>query len=218
MAFQLPDNTQRLVIVGRTGTGKTQAAAWQLAMRDIGFFRWIIFDFKGDELLNDMGATEIDLGELPKKPGLYIVHPTPDETEGVEDYLWKIWASGNIGLFIDEGYMIGNSAAFRALLTQGRSKRIPMIILSQRPVWLSRFVFSEADFYQVFWLNDSEDRKAMQRFIPFDMERRQQKFHSVYYAVSLDSIDILSPAPDKERILQQINAKTARTKERLRLL
>jgi len=216
--FILPRDDQRLVIVGRNGTGKTQAGAWQLAMRRLHNRRWIIFDFKGDELLNEMGATELDVGKLPKKPGLYITHPLPHQEDEVEEYLWKIWQEGHIGLFIDEGYMLGNSAAFRALLTQGRSKKIPMIILSQRPAWISRFVFSEANFYQVFHLNDRDDRKSMQRFVPYDLEIRQPPFHSVYYYVDKDEVQVLGPAADRNRILATVDAKLAGTKERLRLL
>jgi len=216
--FKLPKNDHRLVIVGRTGTGKTQAAAWQLVMRNIGHFIWIIFDFKGDHLLNQLGAVEITLTQMPKKPGLYIVHPLPHQNEQVETMLWEIWRRGNIGVFIDEGYMIGDSAAFRAMLTQGRSKRIPMIILSQRPVWLSRFVFSEADYYQVFRLNDRDDRKTMSRFIAADLETKLPDYHSVYFTVANEDTTILAPAPDQEIIIETAEIKLAGTKERLRLI
>jgi DNA helicase HerA-like ATPase len=156
--LRLPNDTQRIAIVGRTGSGKTYAAAWHLSKRNFDTMPWIIFDFKYDPLLQNLGAIELPLGTLPDKPGLYIVHPFPDDKEGIDNYLWQIWKHENIGVFIDEGYMVGDSSAFRAILTQGRSKRIPMIILSQRPVWLSRFVFSEADFFQVFQLNILNDR------------------------------------------------------------
>jgi len=218
--FKAPNDTQRLVIVGRTGTGKTYAGAWQLAMRRFDRMPWIIVDYKRDALLNDIGATEIQIGALPAKPGLYIVHPLPDDKEAMETWFWAIWGRENIGLYIDEGYMIGDSAAFRALLTQGRSKKIPMIILSQRPVYLSRFVFSEADFHQVFHLNDKDDRKTMQRYLgdAVKLDAKIEKYHSTYYNVSEDAAVILSPAPDEETMFAVFDEKLARTKERLRVL
>jgi hypothetical protein len=218
--FVLPKDDQRLVIIGRTGTGKTYAGAWQLAMRRFDRIPWIIFDYKGDKLLNDLGATEIQVGYIPKKPGLYIVHPLPSQKEEVEQMMWKIWSNERIGLFIDEGYMIGDSEAFRALLTQGRSKKIPMIILSQRPSWLSRFVFSEANFYQVFHLNDKEDRKTMSRYLGdgVNIETRLPEYQSVYYSVDNDTVTVLAPAPDQETLFRVVDRKNALTKERLRAL
>ena len=198
----LPNDTQRLAIVGRTGSGKTQAAAWHLSNRSYDKMPWIIFDFKYDTLLNEIdGVQELKLGQIPKKPGLYIVHPMPDQEDEVDDYLIKIWANENIGVYIDEGYMIKDRRALRSILTQGRSKHIPMIILSQRPVWLSRFVFSEADFYQIFWLNDQRDRKTLAAFVPFDMHEKLENYHSIYYDVGNDKLYRWQPVPDKETIL-----------------
>jgi hypothetical protein len=200
--FVQPRDDQRLVIVGRTGSGKTQAGAWQLAMRNFDAMPWIILDYKRDHLLNDINAQNLKLGKLPSKPGLYIVHPMPTDNDAVEEYMWRIWAHENIGLFIDEGYMLGNSAAFRALLTQGRSKRIPMIILSQRPAWLTQFVFSEADYYQVFHLNNKEDRKKLENYMGenFKLAASMQDFHSQYYVVAKDRGMVLTPAPSAAKI------------------
>jgi len=201
--MNLPSDSQRIAIVGRTGSGKTQSAAWHLSKRSFDTKPWIMFDYKGDELLNEIeGTQEIDLATVPKKPGLYIVHPLPDDNESVENYLWQIWANENIGLYFDEGYMIGDSPALRAILTQGRSKHLPVIILSQRPVWLSRFVFSESDFFQLFHLNDVRDRKTMRAFVPADLDARLPQYHSYYYDVANDQITILSPVPKREEILE----------------
>jgi len=207
--FVRPGDDQRLVIVGRTGSGKTQAGAWQLAMRDFHAMPWLILDYKRDALLNSIGAQELPLGKIPKKPGLYITHPLPTEGEQVEDLLWKVWQNENIGLFVDEGYMLGNSAAFRALLTQGRSKKIPMIILSQRPAWLTQFVFSEADYYQVFHLNNREDRKKLENYMgeTFKLSASMQDYQSQYYIVAQDRGMILTPAPGQTRIRQTFRAK-----------
>jgi hypothetical protein len=205
--MKLPNDSQRIAIVGRTGSGKTQAGAWHLAQKNFNAKRWIIFDFKRDDLLNEIdGATEIAVGEVPKKPGLYIVHPDGREgngAEAVEAMLWKIWETGNTGVYIDEGYMIGNrSAGLNALLTQGRSKHIPMIVLSQRPVFLSRFVFSEADFFQIFRLTDSEDEKTVRRYIrSYKDDTQLPIYHSVYHDVAQEDTVVLTPVPDRDEIL-----------------
>jgi len=197
-----PNDSQRISIVGMTGTGKTQAAAWHLSRRSFDAMPWIVYDFKYDELLNEIeGTQEIDLASVPKKPGLYIVHPHPSQKAEVEAQLWKIHEQENTGIYIDEGYMIGDTPAFRALLTQGRSKHIPIIVLSQRPVWLSRFVFSESDFYQVFWLNNYKDRRTVNDFIPYNFENRLPAYNSLWYSVKEDKVSRMLPVPDREKIL-----------------
>lgn len=204
LRYRLPNDTQRISIVGRTGSGKTQAAAWHLSKRRFDLMPWIIFDFKYDPLLEEIGAQELQLGEMPEYPGIYIVHPLPDQKEEVENYLWRIWSKENIGIYIDEAYMIGDSQAFRALLTQGRSKHLPMIILSQRPVWLSRFVFSESDFFRVFQLNYKDDRKVIESLLrqDADLNKAMPDYYSYYYDVSQNDLKIIKPVPSQDIIMQ----------------
>ena len=211
--MRLPNDSQRITIVGRTGSGKTQAAVWQLSLRSFDSRPWIVYDFKRDTLINSIaGATQIDLSDpLPKEPGVYVVHPLPDEIEGVQQHLWKIWAQENVGVYVDEGYMMSTPAQpnppFRALLTQGRSKNIPIIILSQRPVWLDRFVFSESDYYQVFALNDARDRKTITSFVPADLDKKLPDFHSYYYDVGADKLLVIKPVPTADEILSTFAAR-----------
>ena len=219
MSVSLPRNTQRLAILGKTGEGKTVAAVWHLSNFDFDKMPWVIFDFKNDSLIGKIGATPWRMQDgVPKKPGLYVVRPLPNQSTDVEKFLWEIWANEYTGVYIDEGYMIDSkSEAFPALLTQGRSKRIPMIVLSQRPKWISRFVFSEADYFQVFWLNDTDDRKRVQQFFPHstDINKRLPRYHSFYYDVAADEVATFRPVPREEEIISIFRAKLTK---RIRLL
>jgi len=201
--MKFPNDTQRLAIIGRTGSGKTQAGAWHLANRSIDEMRWVILDYKQDALLNQIpGLQEIDLSKLPHRKGLYIAHPLPNQEEQVEEFLWRIWSKENTGLYVDEGYMLGRSKAFSALLTQGRSKHIPVIVCTQRPVWLTKFVWSESDFFQVFRMNTGDDYKKIHDFIPHRLDRNPvPDFHSYYYDVGKSRLSLLTPAPDQQTIL-----------------
>jgi hypothetical protein len=203
--MRLPGDTHRLTMYGQTGTGKTVAGLWHLSHRSYTRRPWLLFDFKGDEHIAQIPYTEeISLKTLPKQQGLYVVRPVPEaDDEAVEELMWKIWRQENTGVFVDEGYMVsrGNSA-FQALLTQGRSKSIPMITLSQRPVWMNRFTISEADFHQIFRLADQSDRDVVQRFIPHDVQARLPEYHSYYYDVAQDSLAKLKPVPHPDEILQ----------------
>lgn len=200
--IRLPDDTKRLVIIGRTGSGKTYAGIWHLSLRDWTREKWIIFDFKGDPSLALLPARPLTFAQLPTEPGLYILRPLPNQDAEVNDYLWRVWRAGNIGLYFDEGYMVAKSDALDAILTQGRSKHIPVIILSQRPVWLSRFAFSEAEFYQTFSLNDIRDRKTVTAFQPAEVgENRLPEFNSHYYDVGRDTLNTLGPVPTLASLL-----------------
>jgi hypothetical protein len=203
--FRHPSDTQRLTVIGKTGSGKTQGAVWQLARRSFDRKPWIVFDFKLDDLINELPhTTHMSVTDaLPKKPGLYIVHPKPGEEEYVEEMLWRIWARENIGVYIDELYMINkNSKSFRALLTQGRSKRIPIIGLTQRPVDVSRFCFSEADYIQLYTLNDRRDYKTVKEFMPMPIESPlPAPYYSFWWDNSRNYKAVLKPVPQWNNIL-----------------
>jgi hypothetical protein len=205
MSINLPQDTNRLSIVGATGSGKTVAALWHLSKRSYTEKPWIIYDYKYDEHINGIeGAQHINIKDpIPERPGIYLVHPHPAQDAEVTAHMWKIWERENIGVYVDEGYMIGNqNPAYRAILTQGRSKHIPLINLSQRPTWIDRFILSESEFHQVFRLQHEDDLKIVQKFIPVKMTERLPEFYSYYYDVGANKMSILAPVPDLEIILR----------------
>lgn len=177
---------------------------------------WIVLDFKRDELLNEIPgrrALAID-AKMPTKPGIYLVQPGTNEKEAVELLLWKIHAHEYIGLFIDEGYMIPDrSPAFQALLTQGRSKSIPVITLTQRPSWVTRFAFSEADYIQLYQLTDTRDLKIVKQFMPLPIERKLPgPYYSWWWDNARDYKTILQPVPDRNSILDTFRKRLIRPK------
>jgi hypothetical protein len=207
-----PGDKDRFTIIGATGSGKTQAALYNLSRRNYDTKPWIIYDFKGEELISAIdGAVHMTMYEpLPKQPGIYVVHPVPGEEDIVEEHMTHIWEQGNTGVYIDEGYMLGQrNMGFRRLLTQGRSLRIPMIINSQRPVYMDRFVFSESQFFQVFRLQHSDDIKSAEKFIPFTLEelKKLPEFHSYYYDVKANEMVTLTPVPDADAILDTFDTR-----------
>lgn len=209
--MNFPSEQQRIAIVGATGSGKTHAALWHLSRRDFDLKPWLIYDYKFDDLINSIeGIRQLEVSAAPPtEPGLYVIHPEPEtDDEKVEVQMRAIWRQEEIGVYVDEGYMVGNrNSAFRALLTQGRSKHIPMIVLSQRPVWMDKFVFTESDFFQVFRLQSSDDINAMEKFIPYDLEKRLPPRNSYYYDVSQNQLSILRPVPDRKAILATFNSR-----------
>lgn len=209
MKIRFPNNTQHMTIAGRTGSGKTHAGLWHLGSKNFAREAWVIIDTKGDDIIYDIGemrgTKHISLTDTPARKGLHIVRPLPHQQAELDAFLWRIWARGRCGVFIDEGYMVGKIPSFQALLTQGRSKRIPLVVLTQRPCWTSRFVFSEPSFYQIFDLNDSRDWDTVAQFVPlnrleFDPYSLEPRW-SLWYDVGARSCVLFRPVPPRDEIL-----------------
>ena len=208
-----PGPSSRTAIVGRTGSGKTQAAIWHLSRSDFDKRPWVVLDYKNDELVNAIaGAKPIAFEEVPEEPGIYIlkVLPGDDDAEALSEWFNTVWAWEDVGILVDEGYMIDpRDKWFNACLTQGRSKHISMIILSQRPVWLSRFVFSEADFFQVFDLTHSKDLDKVREYVRDDdrhlLDCDLPDYASFFYDVGKRRLEVLGPAPDAKTTLRVIS-------------
>lgn len=200
----LPNNTNRTDVVGSTGSGKTVAGCWLLSTRrTIDWKRSpaIIFDWKGDKLLNSLGAKELRIGaKPPTKPGLYICHPQIDDVEGVDQLLNRVWAQEDVGLFFDEGAELLKSKAISRIMKQGRSKHIPCITCTQQPVWLPRCVFTEADYFAVLRLNSKDDRDTLKGYVNADIHRRLPEHHILWYDVAKDRASEFTPVPSPEEI------------------
>lgn len=202
-AFRIPADDKRVAIIGRTGSGKTQFATWMLGERSITTKPWVVFNFKGDRLIDDIpGTRELTIdANVPKAPGLYVMRPLPDEAERVDEFLWKAWERENVGLYVDEGYMLTGLKGFRACLTQGRSKNIAMMILSQRPVWMDRFTWSEADYFGVFNLGTGQDRATVREYVPRYPLAPLPEYHCLWHDVARDRTVLLRPVPERDRII-----------------
>lgn len=211
--MRLPSDSQRISIYGKTGSGKTVGGLWQLEKRSWLSMPWSIVDFKGDPTIGRIPRLEetgIDQSP-PKHAGLYVVRPLPDEDDDeVEKYFWKVWNQEDHGLFIDEAFMIHRfSKAWKALLTQGRAKHIPIIALSQRPSWLSPFQMSESDFHQVYHLTRPSDKLALREWIP-GLPPTRADYSSFWYDDKTGKLEYLKPVPPEDEILDRFDFKMPR--------
>jgi len=202
--FVLPGGADRTCVIGMTGTGKTIFGAWLLSLQRFDERPWVCLDFKREILWDKVGdppMRPIGFNFLPKKPGLYRLDVSPRDEEALEDYLWRVWDKENIGIFCDEVSLIPKKEAFKAILRQGRSKRIPVIACTQRPVDCDREVFSEANYTAVFRVKDKRDYKIIQEFTSgAAVEVPLPPHHCWWYDAKQNHLFHLTPCPPPDNI------------------
>jgi hypothetical protein len=222
--FGIPDIDKRTTICGRTGSGKSQAGAYILSQSRFDVIPYVVLDFKREAIFSETPGIRVLSLEKPdyrelNQPGVFMVRPTLTQENELEDFLWQLWDRENVGLFVDEGYMIGKSKAYVACLTQGRSKHIPVITLTQRPRFISPFAFSEADYLMIFQLTKPEDKKTVQDYVDQDISERLPPHWSYWYDVGKDQLAVLRPVPSRDFIIRTLGERldslnrTYRTKQ-----
>ena len=223
---RLPKTSDRTMVIGATGEGKTVAALYLLSYQPFHDIPYIIIDYKRDALIAEielMGAEVIydnrrdegkDYPEPPTEPGLYIIRPDPDHKEQVDTFLKAIWRNGNTGLFCDEAFMIPQKRPFKAydaLLTQGRSLNCPMIMLYQRPVDMSQYATSQAEFWMVFNLRKPEDIEKAGEYVgeakgpsgeKVTVKTKLPRYYWLWYDVAEDDCSLMQPVPAPQIVLE----------------
>lgn len=216
--FRFGGGDSRTTVIGATGSGKSVCGAWMLAHQRFDKRPWIVFDYKREELFDQAGFPPIrplDLGKLPNEPGLYLVTPIARrDDDAVEDFLWRVWERGNIGLYIDETYLMPDRSAFPAIYQQGRSLRIPVIACTQRPVAVPRPIFSEAGFFAVFHMADKRDYAVVEGFVPGDLSAPMPPFHWWWYDVQRRVLLHMGPVPTPKYVAALLASRLPRIEPR----
>jgi len=220
LPVRLPTSSDRIVICGQTGSGKSQAGVWHLSNADIDSRPWIIVDGKNDptDLINNIEkSTLLDYSDkIPTKPGVYLLKVYADDKEELVDFFQRIHSQGGVGIFADEGYILGqHNKWFNTCLMQGRGLRIPMIVLTQRPVRVTPWAFSEANFWQVFNLVKRGDREIVAADVPIPVDYELPRFHSYYYDVAERRLTKMAPVPEGQVLLAKIDAKLPRKRREI---
>lgn len=211
MTFRFPGGDSRTTVLGATGTGKSTCGAWLLSHQRFDKRPWVVIDFKREAIFDRVGMppiVELTLVDAPpKKPGLYILTPRPGDDDALDAWLWRVWEQENIGLYVDEAALMPSGDAFRAVLQQGRSKRIPVIACAQRPVSVARGLFSEAGFFCIYRLQDKRDYQVVQGFVPGNLSRPMPEHHWLWYDVARNKLMHMAKVPHPETVADELAAR-----------
>ena len=160
----------RVLLVGRTGSGKTFAA--EHLTRPLP--RLVVLDPKGT-----LGTWKLDPWDRDTRRRLKNGDPVrtrvvvpfgKDPDEIWDEALFEVYAGGNVTCYVDEVYGVVDpgskpSRNLTGLWTRGRELGVGAWAASQRPAWVPLFILSEADHFFQFRLSLDEDRRRMAAFL-----------------------------------------------------
>lgn len=207
---------ERGLIAGQTGSGKTLGAVWQLQTTAI--YPVLIFDTKIEdafltltddynEIIIVEGLTAFKKLKRKKEGEIYnyiVVRPLASElsdSDLLDEYLLHVYDHWkNSLIYIDELYQWHNQgragSGLLGLLTRGRSRKITLLMSTQRPQWVSRFCLTEAQKYYIYRLADGADRRRMSDVIPdYDKLPLPARFHFYFFEHGMDLARLYAPVP-----------------------
>lgn len=195
---------------GRTGSGKSTLANWFLK-RSPG--SWVILNPKHTAAYKELpDAVTIETLSFKKiddviSSGKYrfvIVNPEstqadPDTMDAFIMHLHRSWR--DVGLCCDELYTLhkGNGMAGQGLLgwlTRGRELGQSFLGLTQRPSFLSQFLYSESDYIGTMSLSLRKDRKRLEELTDQpQMGRRVPDYYWLWYETRGEKLRLFEPIP-----------------------
>jgi len=195
-------------LAGRTGSGKSTLATW-LMQRSAG--HWVIINPKWtkafDRLEDSKKIVSIrktkDISKSIFENRYTIINPKADESTHEQlDLLiqWLHESFVDVGIYVDELYYVhtGGRAGpgLIGVLTRGRELNQTFLGATQRPAFLSKFLFSEADYICGMSLNMEADRKRMVEYTGRKAYETKLKARDwLWYDVSADTLQAWGPVP-----------------------
>ena len=166
-------------IVGRTGSGKSIKALHVLRELvhknpDAGV---LIINHKNEKEINNVLPPYKDLlgritipSKLKNDTRINIIPIAGEQDYEVTNLLREVYFKENFIVYIDEGYMINpRNPWLNALFTQGRSKNISVILLSQRPKLVSLFAVTQSNKIFIYNVIGNDDIKTLSNVVRGDV-------------------------------------------------
>jgi len=198
---------KRAIVSGRTGSGKSTLACWLL---NRSMQHWVILNPKWTAAYKQLPDSNVMTGfnegrfNSSLEKNRYTIINFDGKTANAE-YMDEVISFihsryENVGLCADELFTLHSGGrpgpGLTSWLTQGRELKQTFIGLTQRPAWISRFCFSEADYIIGMDLSLKEDRKRLYENsgCPYFVGRIEPR-KWIYYDVNADTVEKFGAVP-----------------------
>jgi len=203
-----------LIIIGRTGSGKTIAGVnavieFRKANPSVGI---TVINHKNSKDWNKL-IPPLKKGKVPLYKPERIVNwvVRRGQDYDLEEYLDAVYDKGKPHLIVyDEGTEIPRHwESAKSLWTQGREMKISVFTFTQRPVDVSKYSITQAAYIRVFNVIGRDDLKALDDYMAVPLQahispslykqgivikgKQLEDYHSVLYDVKAGTIEELPP-------------------------
>lgn len=198
---------QRALVAGRSGSGKSTLARWLLVRSPL---RWVILNPKHtkayDSLPDSVTIKSLDMRDVEKaimRNRFVVINPPSREAdkESLDSFIMNLHETlQSVGLCCDELYTLHKGGVagdgLLAWLTRGRELKQSFLGLTQRPAWLSQFLFSESTYICGMSLNLAKDRKRMEEMTGKDeFLFKVPERNWLWYETDIDQLTYFGPVP-----------------------
>ncbi len=192
--------TDRVLIVGRTGSGKSTLARALF----YGHRALVVIDPKHEELLGRglvVGSAAEFRAAYPQRSTRVVFRPDPEDPRAadVDEVIRRVLAYGNTCLLLHETIDYASPArivpALRRAVKTGRTRGVPVVVCSQRPMGLHNDVIAEAEHVFVFDLALEGDRDKVAGIVGDGVRERIGRPFAFLYAGPGTAGDVVSCEP-----------------------
>lgn len=183
-------NDQRLIVVGATGSGKTVLIKHFLSRLN----RVFVIDPKHTFKLD---GYKVRRG-LPMFGSEFrvIFRPRKGDDDQMSDLLRDLFKMKNVTIYCDELATLAEvyketTETLADISRTGRERRVSVWAALQRPRWVPRVFFTEAENMFIFNLRSEEDRQYMAKFTDPMVEDQIEKFTFWYFHPDQDRIALM---------------------------